>query len=133
MTYFIIKVPKDWILENPLPYSSDSNINVQKTVPLIASVVLMSLVAGMIDSVLTAFNAEKAYDVYSVVRLFYSFGLILAGFVADIKDRKYLPIATVSAISLSSICVFFLSEEVGYFAGTALMYLYSGFYVIFSP
>ena len=29
------------------------------------------------------------------------------------------------------VCMFFLSEEVGYFAGTALMYLYSGFYAVF--
>lgn len=129
--YFIIRTPKDWILENPLPYSSDMKSGFRKAVILIAAVVLMSLVSGMIDSVLTAFNAEKAYDVYSGVRLFYSFGLILAGFAADVKERRYLPVATVCAILLSSICILFLSEEISYFAGTALMYLYSGFYVMF--
>ncbi len=129
--YFIIRAPKDWILENPLPYSSDTPKNLKKVLPLIVAVVLMSLVAGMIDSVLTAFNAEKAYDVYSGVRLFYALGLILAGVIADMKARNYLPLATVCAILLSSICMFFLSEEVSYFAGTALTYLYSGFYVIF--
>ena len=39
---------------------------------LIVAVVLMCLVAGMIDIVLTAFHAEKSYDVYSGVRLFYA-------------------------------------------------------------
>ena len=129
--YFIIRAPKDWILENPLPYSSDSRKDRKTVAALIASVVLMSVVSGMIDSVLTAFHAEQAYDVYSGVRLFYALGLILAGGIADIRERKYLPLATVCAILLSSICMFFLSDEVGYFAGTALMYLYSGFYVIF--
>ena len=129
--YFIIRAPKDWILENPLPYSSDTQKAFRKVLPLITAVVLMSFVAGMIDSVLTAFNAEKAYDVYSGVRLFYALGLVLAGFIADIRERNYLPLATVCAMLLSSVCMFFLSEEVGYFAGTALMYLYSGFYVIF--
>ena len=129
--YFVITVPKDWILENPLPYSSDAKKDFKKTLLLIVAVVLMSLVAGMIDSVLTAFNAEKSYDVYGGVRLFYALGLILAGFLADIRERKYLPLSTVCTILLSSVCMFFLSNEVSYFAGTALMYLYSGFYVIF--
>ena len=129
--YFVITVPKDWILENPLPYSSDAKKDVKKTLLLIVAVVLMSLVAGMIDSVLTAFNAEKSYDIYGGVRLFYALGLILAGVLADIRERKYLPLSTVCTILLSSVCMFFLSNEVSYFAGTALMYLYSGFYVIF--
>ena len=129
--YIIIRAPKDWILENPQPYSSDNSDDRRYAVILIAAVVLMSLVSGMIDSVLTAFNAEKAYAIYSGVRLFYALGLILAGIIADIRERVYLPLATVCAILLSSVCMFFLSEEVSYFAGTALMYLYSGFYVIF--
>lgn len=129
--YFVITVPKDWILENPLPYSSDTKTDFKKVLLLIVAVVLMSLVAGMIDSVLTAFNAEKSYDIYGGVRLFYALGLILAGFLADIRERKYLPLSTVCTILLSSVCMFFLSDEVSYFAGTALMYLYSGFYVIF--
>lgn len=129
--YFILRAPKDWVLENPLPYSSDSRGERKTAVALIVAVVLMSLVAGMIDSVLTAFNAEKVYNIYSGVRLFYALGLLLAGWVADIRERDFLPLATVCAILLSTVCMFFLSEEVNYFAGTALMYLYSGFYVIF--
>ena len=114
-----------------MPYSADTKKEFKKALLLIVAVVLMSLVAGMIDSVLTAFNAEKSYDIYGGVRLFYALGLILAGFLADIKERKYLPLSTVCTILLSSVCMFFLSDKVSYFAGTALMYLYSGFYVIF--
>lgn len=129
--YYIIRAPRDWILENPLPYSLDNSKARRCAVNLIAAVVLMSLVAGMIDSVVTSFNAVQTYDIYSGVRLFYALGLIMAGYIADIKKRQYLPVATVCAILLSSLCAIFLSEEWGYFAGTALMYLYSGFYVIF--
>ena len=89
--YFILKAPKDWILENPLPYSSEPQKDFKKALLLIVAVVLMSLVAGMIDSVLTAFNAEKSYTIYGSVRLFYALGLILAGFISDIRERKYLP------------------------------------------
>lgn len=129
--YFIIRAPEDWILENPLPYSSDIGNSPKTAAALIAAVVLMSLVSGMIDSVLTAMHAEQTYDVYGAVRLFYALGLVLAGAVADFRERSWLPIATVCVILLSSICMFFLSDEAGYFAGAALMYLYSGFYVIF--
>lgn len=98
---------------------------------LIAAVVLMSLVSGMIDSVLTAFNAAQTYDIYSGVRLFYALGLIIAGCIADIRKRKYTPIATVCAMLFSSVCIVFLLEKNGYFASAALMYLYNGFYIIF--
>lgn len=128
--YFITKTQTGCIQKNPLPYPSDKKCS-KNAMILITAVVLMSLVAGMIDSVLTAFNAQKAYDIYSGVRLFYSLGLILAGFAADVRKRQYLPISTVCAILLSPICIFFLSDGISYFACTALMYLYSGFYVMF--
>lgn len=131
MVYFIIKTPAGRIQINPLSHPSDKKKCPKKVMLLIAAVILMSLVAGMIDSVLTAFNAEKAYDIYSGVRLFYSLGLILAGFAADVRERQYFPMVAVCAILLSPICIFFLSDGISYFACTALMYLYSGFYVMF--
>ena len=129
--YFTVKAPKDWILEDALPYSSDRGKKDRTAPILIAAVALMSLVSGMIDSVLTAFHAERAYDIYSGVRLFYALGLMAAGWIADVRKRQYLPLATVCAILMSSLCTVFLSEQTGYFAGTALMYVYNGFYIIF--
>lgn len=127
--YASLKAPKDRISEDPAPRSNCGRKD--RVALLIAAVVLMSLVAGMIDSVLTAFHAEHTYNVYSGVRLFYALGLAAAGWIADIRKRQYLPLATVCAILTSSVCTVFLSEQAGYFAGTALMYIYSGFYVIF--
>lgn len=129
--YYMFRKSKDINSNNVIAnfYSIENNNKMIKA--LIIAVILMSLVAGMIDSVLTSFNATKEYDIYNGVRLFYALGLVLAGFIADTKSRIYLPLATLCAILLSSICIFFLSEEISYFAGTALMYLYSGFYVIF--
>lgn len=128
---FIVRTPIECVSEKASQCSLENREGRKTATVLIIAVVLMSLVAGMIDSVLTAFNAEKTYDVYSGVRLFYALSLIAAGFIADIRNRKYLSLATVCTILLSSVCMFFLSEEVSYFAGTALTYLYSGFYVIF--
>lgn len=128
---FIIRGSKECAAQTPPLHSPDARKGRKAVVALVIAVVLMSFVAGMIDSVLTALTAEKTYDVYSGVRLFYALGLFAAGFVADARGRSYLPLAAVCAMLLSSVCMFFLSEEVGYFAGTALMYLYTGFYVVF--
>ena len=128
---FAFRAPQGQTREDPHSYSYGERKKQETAAPLILAVVLMSLVAGMIDSVLTAFNAENSYDIYSGVRLFYALGLVLAGFIADIRERSYLPLATVCVMLLSTVCMFFLSEAPSYFAGTALMYLYSGFYVMF--
>lgn len=129
--WFALREAQDWTRKQPDPEPLQGTTDRKAAVLLIVAVVLMSLVSGMIDSVLTAFHAENTYNVYSGVRLFYALGLVLAGVVADIRERDYLPLATVCTILLSSVCMFFLSEEISRFAGTALMYLYSGFYVMF--
>ena len=91
----------------------------------------MSLVSGLIDGVITAFDSAGTYDIYHGVRLFYALGLILAGWAADLRRRRLLPLATACVILLSSVSTALLSSPAGYFAGVALMYVYSGFYVIF--
>ena len=101
--YFIIKSPKKVITENIISYSKHSQKGQKTAITLIVSVLLMSFVVGIIDSVLTSFNAEREYAIYSGVRLFYALGLILAGFVADMQKRDYLPLATVCALLLSSL------------------------------
>lgn len=131
VVFFTVRASADSGMENPHISFSDGLTCSKTGAVLVAAVVLMSLVTGMIDSVLTASNAEKTCDIYSGVRLFYAVGLVLAGFIADIDKRRYLPLATVCVMLLSSVSMFFIAEESSYFAGTALMYLYSGFYVIF--
>ncbi len=91
------------ITENIISYSKHSQKGQKTAITLIVSVLLMSFVVGIIDSVLTSFNAEREYAIYSGVRLFYALGLILAGFVADMQKRDYLPLATVCALLLSSL------------------------------
>ncbi len=129
---FILKTPKYQIPERSrLQGSSEPGKKDRSGLILTAAVILMSLVSGMTDSILTAFHAEQTCNIYSSVRLFYALGLIAAGWIADIRKRQYLPLATVCAILLSSVSAVFLSDQASYLAGTALMYVYSGFYIIF--
>lgn len=91
----------------------------------------MSLVSGLVDGVITVFDSVGQFDIYHGVRLFYVLGLMLAGWLADFRQRRFFPLATVCSILLSSVSTALLSSPAGYFAGVALMYVYGGFYVIF--
>ena len=129
--FIIFRLPKDWMLENPLPYSSENKTDKKTAVILIAAVALMSLVSGTMDAVITFFDATGDLNVYYGVRLFYALGLLAAGFLADMQNKKYLPLATACIILLSSASTALLGSKAGAYTGIALMYLYSGFYVIF--
>ena len=129
--FIIFRLPKDWMLENPLPYSSENKTDKKTAVILIAAVALMSLVSGTMDAVITFFDAAGEINVYYGVRLFYALGLLAAGFLTDIQNKKYLSMATACIILLSSASTALLGSKAGSYTGIALMYLYSGFYVIF--
>lgn len=127
----VSRAPRDWVLADPLPFSAENPSHRRTARILLAAVVLMSLVAGLIDGVITAFDSAGQFDPYHGVRLFYALGLALAGWLADFRQRRLLPLATACSILLSSVSTVLLSTPAGYFAGVALMYVYSGFYIIF--
>ena len=129
VVFLMSRAPRDWVLDDPLPYSAENETPRRTALILLSAVVLMSLVSGLIDGVITAFDSAGIYDIYHGVRLFYVLGLMLAGWLADFRRR--LPMATACSILLSSVSTALLSTSAGYFAGVALMYVYSGFYVIF--
>ena len=130
VVFLMSRAPRDWVLADPLPYSAENETPRRTALILLSAVVLMSLVSGLIDGVITAFDSAGTYDIYHGVRLFYVLGLMLAGWLADFR-RLLLPMATACSILLSSVSTALLSSPAGYFAGVALMYVYSGFYVIF--
>lgn len=131
MVFFVVKPPKDWMFENPLPYSSENKTYKKEAYILIAATLFMSLVIGFIDGIVVAKHAEGSLSVSSYARLFYAFSLPAAGFTADLKNRKYLSIATVCILFISTISTALISDANTFFWGTALMYTYSGFYVVF--
>lgn len=131
MVFFVVKPPKDWMFENPLPYSSENKTYKKEAYILIAATLFMSLVIGFIDGIVVAKHAEGSVSVSSYARLFYAFSLPVAGFTADFKNRKYLSIATVCTLFISTISTALFSDANTFFWGTELMYTYSGFYVVF--
>ena len=88
MVFFVLKPPKDWMFENPLPYSSEEKTYSKEAYVLIAATLFMSLVIGFIDGIVVAKHAEGSLSVSSYARLFYAFSLPIAGFTADLKKQE---------------------------------------------
>lgn len=131
MIYYVVRPPKDWMFENPLPYSAENKTDRKEAGILVLAVILMSLVVGLIDGVVVIKHAQGSGSVSSAVRLFYAGSLVIAGWIADWKSRKYLALATVCTLFLSTVSTAFISGEGSFFWATAFMYLYCGFYILF--
>lgn len=131
LVIFVVKPPRDWVFENPLPYSAENRTNKRAAWAFIIAVVLMSLVVSLIDGVVVVKHAEGQLSVSSYARLFYAASLVIAGFTADFAKGKYFSLAAACVILLSTVSAAFLASEQTFFLGTAVMYFYCGFYVIF--
>ncbi|MDO4488017.1 MAG: hypothetical protein Q4B67_02845 [Eubacteriales bacterium] len=121
----------DWILEDPLPYSREDTTDVRKALVLIVATVIMTAILSFNDSLMVLKDAENEVSLFAGTRLFYCLGLIIAGFVADIAERKYLPLVTILAMFLSIVAAAFLSDPSYFNLNMSLMYFYSGFYVMY--
>lgn len=98
----------------------------------IASVAIMSIILGFQDSIIVIKNANGELELFSYVRLFYAFGLLVAGIIANIKNRIYLPLASGCAMTLSVLSMSFLRDtNTLYNVSMGIMYFYCGFYVMF--
>lgn len=64
-------------------------------------------------------------------RLCYLAGLLLAGFLADIRKRAFMPVITLCVLMLSNMAIFFLSDPRHYQLNLSILYFYSGFYVVY--
>lgn len=98
----------------------------------IASVAIMSTILGFQDSIIVIKNANGELELFSYVRLFYALGLLIAGIIANIKNRIYLPLASGCAMILSVLSISFLRDTTPlYNVSMGIMYFYCGFYVMF--
>ena len=97
---------------------------------LIVATVLLTMLFSLNDGMVVNMHASGQVALFGPVRLFYCLGLILAGFVADRKQRKLLPISTL-LIQIFSILLPALLGNSLYHSHLALLYFCGGFYVIF--
>lgn len=103
-----------------------------RTYIYIITVAIMSIILGFQDSIIVFKNAVGSLQLFSHIRLFYALGLVIAGFISNIRNRIYLPLASGCAMFLSVLSISFLSNsETLYNASVSIMYFYCGFYVMF--
>ncbi|MDO4479178.1 MAG: helix-turn-helix transcriptional regulator [Lachnospiraceae bacterium] len=98
---------------------------------IMIATVAMTLVITLIDGVVVQKHAQGSLSVSSYARLFYALSLPVAGYIADIRRRCYLPLATVCVLFISTIATALMGAPETFFPATVFMYIYSGFYVMY--
>ena len=131
--YLAVKPVKDWMFENPLPYASTPTITMKDFIVPMSIVAIMSLCFGLGDGLVTQLDADGAVNLTSWVRLLYAVGVFAAGMVADIGKRRFLPLCTLSSLLLFSSMALFIGEGNSAASNiySCVMYLFSGFYVMY--
>lgn len=121
-----------WVCEPPaLRYPVPSLNTKKQCLYLILIAVSTSLIISTIDMIVTTYQARGIAGVETYPRLFYALGLVAAGYFADIKERSYMAVSTACAMTLSMAATLFSHTPAAYAVCLAVMYFYSGFYIVF--
>ena len=128
--HLVWQPPADWCFENPLPYEKNPPSWPKNGLLAMAMTGLMTFGFGFSDACVTALDARGQLDVAAWPRLFYGLGLLLAGWLADLDKRRHIYTITAAAFSFSLLSAALLLPK-QYNGSLSVMYLYSGFYVMF--
>lgn len=127
----LIKHPLgEWCFDNTLAYKQSLPAFPKETYVAVFMVVCMSFGFTFSDECVTALDAKGELDVSAWPRLFYGVGLLISGWLVDIGKRRHIYVVTGIAFSLALLSPTFLMLNF-YNISMTIMYLYSGFYVMF--
>ena len=99
---------------------------------LILILLLLSLMHGINEGILLSLYAVQSIDLYHIPRLFYAPGILLAGFLADYQDRRYLPIAVILTMTARIFCLLLFDNPATYAFSLCLAYFCGSFFLIFA-
>ncbi len=97
---------------------------------LIASVVILCYLHSLNDGIVTIYHARGSINLY-MTRLFYAASLIVAGLIADLRGRQYLPVLSLAVMASVALNIILLNYPAAYTISLILMYIGSGFFVMF--
>lgn len=131
--YLAVRPARDWMFEKPLPYAATPGVTGASFLFPACTVAVMSLCFGLGDGLVTQLDASGAVSLTSWVRLLYALGVFLAGGIADLHKRRFLPMCTLCCLLLFSSMALFIGEgsSAASSAYICIMYLFSGFYVMY--
>ena len=98
---------------------------------IMAIVAVISLMGGFNDGIITTMHTQQTVDMYSYPRLLYLGGVVMAGFIADIHARRYLPVVMLSVMMCSSVGVMFLNNPLTYYINVCIFFLFAGFAIMY--
>ena len=94
-------------------------------------VVLMTFIFSTLDSAVTLVHANGTVDIGQWPRILLALSGLAAGFVFDIKNRKYMGLVMYCVMVLSTICIVVLKLAGPFLVGLIVFYLSAGFFAVF--
>lgn len=98
---------------------------------MILLVVLMTFIFSTLDSAVTLVHANGTVDIGQWPRILLVLSGLAAGFVFDIKNRKYMGLVMYCVMVLSTICIVVLKLAGPFLVGLIVFYLSAGFFAVF--
>lgn len=98
---------------------------------LVLLVLLMTCIFSTLDNAVTLVHANGAMDIGQWPRILLALSGLAAGFVFDIKNRKYMGIIMYCVMVLSTICIAVLEFAGPFLVGLIVFYLSAGFFAVF--
>lgn len=125
----ILRPPRDWLFENPLPYERIPTAARRELWLTVAIVAFITVLAGMFDGVLTGLHAAGRLNVAGWPRLLLGVGELSAGMLYDVRKRACMPPVALCATLFTALGIVFLYENPT--AGMCIYYFWAGFYVVY--
>ena len=98
---------------------------------LVLCVLCMTMIFAALDNAVTLQHAKGSLDVGQWPRLLLAVSGILAGFLFDLKNHRYMSIVMFCVTLLSVLCVLVIVTGGSVLAGLVIFYLSSGFFVVY--
>ena len=98
---------------------------------MILLVVLMTCIFSTLDNAVTLVHAGGTVDIGEWPRILLALSGLAAGFVFDIKNRKYMGLVMYCVMVLSTICIVVLKFGGSFLVGLIVFYLSAGFFAVF--
>lgn len=98
---------------------------------MILLVVLMTFIFSTLDNAVTLAHANGTMDIGQWPRILLALSGLTAGFVFDIKNRKYMGLIMYCIMILSTICIVVLKFAGPFLVGLIVFYLSAGFFAVF--
>ena len=98
---------------------------------LILLVVLMTCIFSTLDNAVTLVHSSGEMDIGQWPRLLLALSGLAAGFIFDIKNRKYMGLVMYCVMILSTICIAVLKFAGPFLVGLIVFYLSAGFFAVF--